>query len=266
MVIVSRTLWMALAGLIFLAGPALAEGASRWQQGFHSRVRLVSGGLDLAGIEIVLDEGFKTYWRQPGESGLPPRFDWTGSDNLAAADLAWPAPTRTLDAGGVAYSYKERVVFPVRITAVNPAKPVKLKLTAEYGVCKDICIPARAELTLALGRGTRNRPLVEEALARVPRPKALGAEGPLAVLGIEPAPGERPTYTVRVRSPADAALFAEGPENWYLSTSTLQGDRFTVIVEEKPKDAGAAPLRLTLVAGAEAIETEVHLDGNLRPR
>lgn len=266
MAIVSRIRVAVLAGLVLAAGSALAESASRWQQGFHSKARLIAGGSDLAGIEIVLDKDFKTYWRQAGESGLPPRFDWTGSDNLASADVAWPAPTRTEDAGGVAYSYKERVVFPVRIKPADPARPVRLKLTVEYGVCKDICIPAHAELTLALDKNGKNRPLIEEALARVPRLVPVGAEGPLAVLGVQPAPGDKPAYTVRVRAPADAALFAEGPENWYLSTSPLDGDRFTVVVEEKPKDAGAAPMRLTLAAGAQAIETEIQLDGSLRPR
>jgi DsbC/DsbD-like thiol-disulfide interchange protein len=263
MTIVSRL--AALVGLTLLAAPAFAEGASRWQQGFHSRVRLLSGGSDLAGIEIVLDKGFKTYWRQPGESGLPPRFDWAGSENLAAADLHWPAPARTEDAGGIAHTYAGSVVFPVSITPADRAKPVKVRLFMEYGVCKDICIPARAELSLVLG-GAGKRAVIEEALARVPRKRELGAEGPLAILGAEAAPGEKRTLSIRVRAPADSALFAEGPENWYLSTSPPQGDRFKVTIEDKPKGARAASLRLTLAGGGEAIETEIHLDDSLRPR
>lgn len=265
MTIVSR-LAVALAGLGLLVGPAIAEDASRWQQGFHSRARLLSGGNDLAGVEIVLDEEFKTYWRQPGESGLPPRFDWSGSENLAAADLHWPTPSRTKDAAGVAYTYAENVIFPVSITAVDPAKPVKLRLVVEYGACKDICIPARAEMSLVLAGRSRKRPVIEQALARVPRKRPLGAEGPLAILAAEIAPGEKPTYTIRVRAPAEADLFAEGPENWYLSTSLPHGDRFTVTVEDRPKNSGAASLRLTLAGGGEAIETEIHLDDSLRPR
>ncbi len=136
----------------------------------------------------------------------------------------------------------------------------------EYGVCKDICIPARAELSLVLGGGAGSVPVIEEALARVPRKRQLGAEGPLAILGAEAAPGEKRTLSIRVRAPADAALFAEGPENWYLSTSPPQGDRFTVTIEDKPKGARAASLRLTLAGGGEAIETEIHLDDSLRPR
>src|SRR5215218_4800098 len=102
MAIVLRVAAALLTGI--LARPALvrAEEASRWAEGFHSRARLVSGGavrdVMWAGVEITLDPGFKTYWREPGESGLPPRFDWAGSTNAKAVELSWPAPMRIEDA------------------------------------------------------------------------------------------------------------------------------------------------------------------------
>ena len=273
MTIVFRVVAVALGALACLPGIARAEGASPWANGFHSRARLLSGfsaGPEhWSAVEIVLDPGFKTYWRDPGESGLPPRFDWSGSTNAAAVELLWPAPARTEDAGGVAHTYTPRVVFPVRVRAADPAKPVGLRLTAEYGVCKEICIPARAslELTLRPGEGP-HRADVEQALARVPRPQALGAEGPLAVASVERVPGDKPTYRVAVRSPGVATLFAEAPENWFISTSTTRPDgSFTLSIEEKPKDAtGPVPLRLTLVSGEQAIETEVTLAGSLAAR
>src|SRR5690349_11425297 len=62
-------------------------------QGFHSQVRLLSGGKQgegwLSGIEIKLDQGFKTYWRNPGESGLPPSFDWSASENVEKVEVQW---------------------------------------------------------------------------------------------------------------------------------------------------------------------------------
>ena len=65
-----------------------------------------AGGARLAAVEIALDRGFKTYWRHPGEAGLPPAFDWSGSANLAAVEVLWPAPRRFQDAGGVSYGYE----------------------------------------------------------------------------------------------------------------------------------------------------------------
>jgi DsbC/DsbD-like thiol-disulfide interchange protein len=223
----------------------------------------------LAGIEIDLDSGFKTYWRNPGDSGLPPRFDWAGSKNVAAVEIRWPAPSRHEDAAGIAHTYGRKVVLPVLVREAEAGKPVELALSIDYGICKDICIPAHAELSLSLPGRSHDRAAIEEALARVPRPQALGDGAELSVLSATAAPGDKPALAVTVRAPAGAtpALFAEGPENWYLSTSRPDGDRFTVTVEEKPKDAsGPVSLLLTLVAGDRAVETQVSLDGGGPPR
>jgi DsbC/DsbD-like thiol-disulfide interchange protein len=243
-------------------------------QGFHSRARLIAGGEQgehwLAGIEITLDQGFKTYWRTPGDSGLPPRFDWSGSENVAGTEIRWPAPKRHEDAAGVAYVYGNKAVLPVLVKAQDPMRPVKLVLALDYGVCKDICIPAHADLSLDLTDAAPERKAVEEALAKVPAPQALGDQTDVSVLSIAPLAQDKPAFSVTIRAPSGAkpALFAEGPENWFLSTSHPDdSNRFTVTVEEKPKDAaGPVPLRLTLVAGDKAIETEVSLDGNGAPR
>jgi DsbC/DsbD-like thiol-disulfide interchange protein len=275
MTIVTRWLRIAVIGVAALAGGGdRPAAASSWSEGFHSRARLIAGGDEggrrLAGIEIVLDKGFKTYWRTPGESGLPPRLDWSGSSNAAAVEIRWPAPTRTEDAGGVTYGYGERVVLPALVTPADPGRPTELRLTMDYGVCKDICIPAHAEMSLALAGEAPHRAAIEQALAAVPRPQPLGAAGPLAVVEAKPVPGDRPALAVRIRAPAGSgpSLFAEGPEDWYLSTSPApDGDLFTVTVDERPKaSSGDVPLRLTLVAGGQAIETELRLDVDGRPR
>jgi len=243
-------------------------------QGFHSQVRLLSGGrlgeTWLAGIEITLDPGFKTYWRSPGETGLPPSFDWSASENVAHIEVQWPAPKRQEDAAGIAYVYSHEVVLPVLVKPKAADKPVKLALTVDYGICKDICIPAHADLNLPLTDTGPDRAEIERAMAKVPYKQALGGKGDLAVLSAHAKGGDKPALTVSVRAPAGTkpVLFAEAPENWYVSTSSLEGaDRFTVTVEERPKDAsGPVPLTLTLVAGDKAVETTVSLDGGEQPR
>jgi DsbC/DsbD-like thiol-disulfide interchange protein len=243
-------------------------------KGFHSQVRLLSGGKQgdvwLAGIEFTLDQGFKTYWRNPGESGLPPRFDWSGSENVASVEVQWPAPKRHEDAAGVAYVYGRKVILPVLVKPEQAGKPVKLALAIDYGICKDICIPANAELSTPLSEPGMDRAAIEQFQARVPKPRGLGSQGDLALVVVEAKDQpDKPTLAVKVRVPAGTkpSLFAEGPENWYLSTSLPDADNgFTVTIEEKPKDAGPASLRLTLVAGDKAIETEVSLDGDGKPR
>ena len=140
--------------LSFFSASGQPLSAPTSAHGFHSQVRLLSGGRQgenwLAGIEIALDPGFKTYWRNPGESGLPPSFDWSQSENVASVEVRWPAPTRHEDAAGVAYVYSQAVILPVVVKPKAGDKPVKLALTVDYGICKDICIPAHADLSLAL--------------------------------------------------------------------------------------------------------------------
>src|SRR3954463_3510127 len=204
----------AMVGLV-LAAAAVAGEASPWIQGHHSRARLVAGGADgaarLGAIEIVLDPGFKTYWRSPGESGLPPAFDWAWSENLSAAEVLWPAPHRFEDAGGVAYGYKDRVLLPVRVSPSDAGKPLRLALKLDYGVCKDICIPAQASLALALRPGEAGppapqpggaappRPGPRGAPPRGPRPQALGAPGDLSILAVDPEPVDgKPALAVAV--------------------------------------------------------------------
>ncbi|MCG7392317.1 hypothetical protein MHY87_05305 [Microvirga sp. ACRRW] len=249
--------------------------ASTSAQGFHSQVRLLSGGRQgeswLSGIEIKLDQGFKTYWRNPGESGLPPSFDWSASENVASVEVQWPAPKRHEDAAGVAYVYSRDVVLPVLVKPKDTGKPIKLALAVDYGICKDICIPAHADLSVALTESAPQRAVIEQAMAKVPRRQGLGEQADLSILSaVSPAAGTT-HFVVTVRAPAGTspALFTEGPENWYFSTSKVGPESsavtttrfFTVTVEEKPKDAsGPIPLTLTLVAGEKAVETQVSLD------
>ena len=103
-----------------------------------------------AGVQIRLDPGWKTYWRTPGDSGVPPSFDWSGSKNLKEAQVLYPAPRRFADASGTAIGYEDEVVFPIKITPERPDEPVELKLNVDYGLCKTLCIPNEASLSIEL--------------------------------------------------------------------------------------------------------------------
>src|SRR3954462_3695464 len=117
-----------------------AEDASPWQRDAHSAVRLLAGSRSgtvlLGGVAIQLQPGWKTYWRGPGESGVPPRFDFSKSDNVEALTVLWAAPTKFDDgAGGCSLGYKQQVVLPLRIVAKNADKPVTLRADISYAVC-----------------------------------------------------------------------------------------------------------------------------------
>jgi DsbC/DsbD-like thiol-disulfide interchange protein len=96
------------------------------------------------GVAIQLQPGWKTYWRTPGDSGVPPRFDFSKSDNIEAVTVLWPAPKKFDDgAGGTALGYKQQVVLPLRIVAKNTDKPVTLRASISYAVCDKLCIPSK---------------------------------------------------------------------------------------------------------------------------
>ena len=284
MPILSRLITFVVLACLGPSPGSHAQEASPWSEGHRSRVRLVAGGSEgpvrLAGVEIALDAGFKTYWRNPGESGLPPAFDWSKSTNVGAVEVLWPAPSRSEDAGGVSYGYHGRVLFPVRVRPRDPTKPINLGLKIDYGVCKDICIPAQAELSLGLPAiaSPGARAAMKAALARVPKPQPLNADADLAVLAAEPASFDgKPRLAVKVRAPSDGnpSLFVEAPENWFLLAAPQPSQispgaptkTFLVDVLERPRNAaGPIDLRFTLVAGDKAIETSTSLDAALLER
>ena len=116
----------------------------------------------MAGVELQLPEGWKTYWRFPGEAGgVPPSFDWSKSTNLESAQVLYPAPKRFTDKAGDTIGYKGTVVFPVRLKPKDAVEADRPASRSHYGVCKDICIPAEAELALErcspIGRAARAR-------------------------------------------------------------------------------------------------------------
>jgi DsbC/DsbD-like thiol-disulfide interchange protein len=266
----------AVLALVALATPLRAvaappAAASAWADGHRSRVRLLDGGHDggglLAALVIELHPGFKTYWRTPGDSGVPPTFDWAASTNVAAVEPLWPAPTRFDDAGGVSYGYRDRLVLPLRVRLHNPGRPARLAGAVDYGVCHDICIPARAEVALDLSGKAPPPAEIAQALAQVPASQPIGSDGPLAILAVAPQPGAKLLVSVRAPQGSTPALFPEAPENWYLAAGSMAAadaaglGSFTVEVAQRPRDAaGPVDLRFTLAAGARAIESALRLD------
>lgn len=150
-----------LAGVAALAfGLALPAVASDWVKADYVEGRLVAatqGTGDsaelLAAIDLKLDPKWKTYWRAPGDAGLPPETDWTGSDNVAAASLLYPAPVRFQLFGLQTFGYADRVVFPVRVKLERPGEAANLKLKLNLLVCSDVCVPQVLDLSHAVPAG-----------------------------------------------------------------------------------------------------------------
>jgi DsbC/DsbD-like thiol-disulfide interchange protein len=261
------------------SGLANQASASPWVEGSHSALRLVAAGPvkgtsgeHHAGIAIRLAAGFKTYWRHPGDSGVPPLFNFEGSDNLKQAIVHYPAPKRFSDgAGGTSLGYSVReLLLPMTIVAVDASKPVQLKLKADYAICEKICVPASAATALVLpsNNPTEFGSALQTARDLVPKTVALAAAGTLQILEIKKST-EAEHILVDVRFPVGTTpdLFLEGETPWFFETKSLanQGSgtgTFSILVVERNKaaDCTGADLILTLVAEKQAIEVHTRLD------
>ncbi len=273
------------AAMLGLAGilPARAQDASAWQKEAHAATRLLAGTAVKtadatalrAGIEIRLESGWKTYWRYPGDTGVPPTFDFAGSENVKSAQVEFPAPERFPDgAGGNSIGYMGDVILPLRVIAADAARPVALHVKLNYAICGTLCVPAQAALELTLtGHGAEEATL-EKAEQQVPKRAALGgsAGNALAILSVHREPGvphQRVAVEVAAPPGAPVELFAEGPTpEWALPLPEPAGPangptrRFTFELDGLPPGAKAkgAALTLTAVSGADAIEVPDHLD------
>jgi len=248
------------------AGAARAADASAWADDASSSMRLIAGDAATAGVEIKLQPGWKTYWRYPGDSGVPPRFDFSASENLADAAVSFPAPHLFKDETGNSLGYKERVIFPVRVTAKDKTRPVTLKLKLEYAVCERLCIPAegRAELRLPTGAGEFAAAL-KETQARVPRVVDAAAIGFSAKRAES---GGKPSVSIEfAKASAKTEIFVEGPTaEWALPIPVRvagTSNKFTFELDGLPTGDDpkkAADLTYTIVDGETAYEVKTHLD------
>jgi DsbC/DsbD-like thiol-disulfide interchange protein len=264
---------------------ARAQDASAWDGEPHGASRLIAGAtlnmgdkkLARAGIEIHLDQGWKTYWRYPGDSGVPPTLDFSGSENVKSVSTLWPAPERFADgAGGYSIGYHGDVVLPLQIVPEDAAKPSLLHVKLSYAVCGNLCVPAEAQLALMLsGKPGAKEPVLAAAEARVPRRVALGAPGSLTIASIHrESSGEHARVVVLVGAPEGVAvdLFAEGPTpDWALPLPQPEGNpvaspdgmrRYSFELDGLPPGAQAkgATLKITAVSPTDAIEVQGRLD------
>lgn len=274
----ARILPAALLLAQFLYLPCAASAAepplaTSWKQAESSRVRLVAGRVDaegaaarlVAGVEIEMVDDWKTYWRNPGSSGVPPNVDWSKSSNLASARLLFPAPKRFVDRDGDTIGYKGAVVLPIELTAKDASKPVELVVGTEYGICKDICIPVELSFSLSVPPDAKELPgasRLARALARVPRPAAARTPADPALIRVAShLGGDKPRILIETSFPGGtggADLFIEAPDGLWLplprKTAVSSDNAVTFEIDLTDgvdiRDLAGKTLRATLVSDA----------------
>jgi DsbC/DsbD-like thiol-disulfide interchange protein len=261
------------------AGESASPAASSWVGDGRSAVRLLTGSPNsagtaplLGGIEIRLKSGWHTYWRYPGDAGVPPRFDFTGSDNVDAVTVEWPAPQRIPEQGLDVIGYTQDFILLLLVQPHNTDRPVKLHLKLEYAVCERLCVPVEASAELALPDvHSPYDALLAEARSRIPQKRTLGEASTFAVRAMqrENSP-PRSRAIVDIATPADTRvdLFAEGPAaEWALPIPVpvaapapgVQRFAFDLVGAPPGAKYDGALITLTAVAGDAAIEVTAAL-------
>lgn len=248
--------------LTFAASPADAA-MSEWQDMGGGRARLVAE-LDpasnriAAAIEIELNDGWKTYWRQPGASGIPPILDFSRSAGFEPGEVQLPAP-KVLAAGDAHFAgYKDRTAFYFEGQALGADAVIRLELLA--GVCEEICIPAQASFEMPVAALLTSDPkasiVLEMARAQLPGQPHEG----FSVTRLQRHADWSLEVEAALPDGAKPGLFVEGPHGWYFPMAQLvsHGNGAAVFkfgAPEKPQGAEAnGKLRFTLTDGGSAIE------------
>jgi DsbC/DsbD-like thiol-disulfide interchange protein len=216
-------------------------------------------GKHVAALRIKLAPGWKTYWRAPGDAGIPPRFDWSGSRNLQGVKLHWPVPQVFEQNGMRTVGYDGELILPIEMTPKAAGREISLRADVELGVCLDICMPMSVRLSAELAPSGPVDTRIRAALDRVPQPG-----GATARCRVEPiADGMKVTATVAlpVLGPREMAVF-EHPDQtiWVAEAEEVRrGNLLTAVTEmvppsNRPFSLDRSQLRITILGGGRAVD------------
>lgn len=226
-----------------------------WQQADGSR---------MAAVRMDLAPKWKTYWRAPGDGGIPPNFDWSGSENLRAVRYHWPRPM-VFDMNGMqSIGYHDQLILPIEIIPRDPSQPVVLRGRVDIGVCKEICVPAELNLSARLEGGGAPDKAIRAALDARP---ASAREAGLSAISCEVAPTKRGLHlTARMALPRvgadETVVFESGPDIWVdESASSRRGNELVAETEmisddRAPFALNRSGLTVTVIGESRSVEIQ----------
>jgi DsbC/DsbD-like thiol-disulfide interchange protein len=261
----------ALVSLSLALSPQVATAQSALPDSMDElvQVEILDGGLAADGtyigaLRLTLQDGWKTYWRAPGEAGIPPRFTWRGSRNVGEMAMTWPTPEVFSTSGYQTIGYHDQLVLPIRIAPEKPGRPVRLKGRMELGICKDVCVPSELSFDHQLDSEAGRNPAIVAALASRPySAREAGVSASTCRLtptkyGIE--------VEARITMPSaggtEVAVIESGSPHVYAgaTTTSRSGRTLTAKSELLPARAGSLPavdrsqLRITVLGQNHAVD------------
>lgn len=220
-------------------------------------------GSHMAAIRLKLSQGWKTYWRSPGEAGIPPEFDWGGSENIRAVQIHWPTP-EVFDFNGMqSIGYSKELVLPVEVWPDAAGQPMRLATDVTLGVCRDICVQASVDLGGILPPGGQADPLIRAAIRHQPA-TARQAGVRAARCRVEPARRGMTLITeveVPPMGPHEVVVVeTSNPQVWVSESETrregaaLVSRTDLIAANRKPFALDRSGVTITLLAGGRAVE------------
>lgn len=260
-----HTLFAAVFALLAL--PAAAQ--DRLEDVLSHRVIpgwMQQDGSYIAGIEITLAKGWKTYWRSPGDAGIPPTFDWSRAQNIGNVHIHWPSPEVFWQSGMRSLGYSERVVLPISVTPNRKGRNIHLRGRMDLGICSDVCIPASVSIDAALDPSSDVRaPALVAALAQLPYTRD-EAGVRRAVCRFAPS-DQGLTVTASLTLPSaggleEAVIEPPRPGIWVSEAKTRRSDDVLTVTAEMVDYAGAtldidrSDIRITVIGSNYSVDVK----------
>jgi DsbC/DsbD-like thiol-disulfide interchange protein len=225
----------------------------------------MESGAHMAAVDMQLAPGWKTYWRSPGEAGIPPSFDWSGSQNVKSVRLHWPAPEVFQSNGMQTIGYHDQLLLPVEVVPLDPSQPVHLAVRVDLGVCDEICMPASLDLSSDLAAPGAPDPGIRAALAQGAT-SAMEAGVTQVSCMVDPIKdGLRLTARVRLPDPGRTEVVAfetHDPQVWVAEAVTQREGGDLVSMTELVAPSGApfaldrSGVTLTILTNGGAVEVK----------
>lgn len=224
----------------------------------------MADGRHMAALEITLAPGWKTYWRAPGDAGVPPQFNWRGSSNLSEVLVIWPTPD-VMDQGGLqVIGYRGKLIVPLHVHPKSSARNIELKAEIDLGVCKDICIPVTVNVDQTLPHAhTKPDAKIAGALANQPYSAKEGRVGRVTCAIAPIQDGLRLTAVIEMPQAGGrevAVIETDNPQVWVSQAdSSRQGNRLTAVselyhIEGRSFALNRSGVRITVIGASHAVD------------
>ena len=185
-----------LFALLFSGWPLQSLSAATTQASLVAEHNAIVPGQSFTiGLKLKMAPQWHTYWKNPGDSGLPTKIKWTLPEGFVAGEIQWPAPLYLEDAGIVSFAYEHEVLLITEITA--PATlPLEQRITllakASWLECKESCLPGKAdlEITLPVASSTTSQPTTSRSANTLRRNRRVRYQSPPPGSGV-PVEGMR---------------------------------------------------------------------------